>query len=214
MGFKFVVLWTDVALWALFAAMLGYGIRVARHDALRVTWRRVFRDAPAVCSALVMLLFIAVTVLDSVHFRRALQSSAAQAAGQVFYDTRTESLLDLALARQLAMRETTYSAPLGWRAITKQTVTRDGQTLRELPRLLFGGAHLQDPASQWQGDVVQRGLMGMAGGLLVALGLSVLAAALMARAHGGLWQAWRDIAADRTHYPVRALLLTVTVICL
>ena len=30
MGFKFVVLWTDVALWVLFAAIAGYGIRVAR----------------------------------------------------------------------------------------------------------------------------------------------------------------------------------------
>ena len=37
MGFKFVVLWTDVALWALFAAIAAYGIRVARHDNLRAT---------------------------------------------------------------------------------------------------------------------------------------------------------------------------------
>ena len=54
MGFKFVVLWTDVALWTLFAAIAGYGIRVARHDNLRATWRRVLRDAPAMCSALIL----------------------------------------------------------------------------------------------------------------------------------------------------------------
>ena len=214
MGFKFVILWTDVALWALFAAIVGYGWRVSRHDTLRATWRRVLRDAPALCSAFVLLLFMGVTALDSVHFRRELAASPGQAAGQVFYDTRTESLLDVVLARQIQMRETTYSAPLGYLAITKQSVTREGQTLRELPRLLFGGAHLQNPATDWQADLWQRGLLGAAGGLLLALAASGLAAIWLGRSHGGTAQAWRDIAADRTHYPVRALLLTLTVACL
>ena len=214
MGFKFVILWTDVALWALFAAIAGYAWRVSRHDTLRATWRRVLRDAPALCSAFVLLLFMAVTALDSVHFRRALAASPGQAAGQVFYDTRTESLLDLVLARQIEMRETTYSAPLGYLAITKQTVTRDGQTLRELPRLLFGGAHLRNPATDWRADLWQRALLGAAGGLLLALVASGLAALWLGRSHGGVAQAWRDIAADRTHYPVRALLLAVSVACL
>ena len=138
MGFKFVILWTDVALWALFASLIGYAWRVSRHDTLRATWRRVLRDAPALCSSMLLLLFVGVTALDSVHFRRGLAVSAGQPAGQQFFDTRTESLLDLALARQIAMRETTYSAPLGYRAITKQTVNRDGQSVRELPRLLHG----------------------------------------------------------------------------
>ena len=124
MGFKFVILWTDVALWLLFATLIGYGFRVVRHDTLRATWRRVLRDAPALCSSLVLLLFVGVTALDSVHFRRALPPAAGQPAGSQFYDTRTESLLDLALARQIGMRETTYSAPLAWQAITKQVVSR------------------------------------------------------------------------------------------
>jgi peptide/nickel transport system permease protein len=218
MGFKFVVLGTDVALWALFATLIGYGVRVARHDTLRATWRRVLRDAPALCSALVLLLFVAVTALDSVHFRRALAASGAQAAGQTYYETRTESLLDLALARQIAMRETTYSAPLAWRAITKEAITRDGQALRELPRLLHGGAHLQQPEAQWAADLWLRGLLGAAGGLAVAVVASLGAAALLARqagaAAGGVAAAWRAIAADRTHYPLRALLLTVAALCL
>ncbi len=214
MGFKFVILWTDVALWALFAAILGYSFRVSRHDTLRATWRRVLRDAPALYSAFVLLLFVAVTALDSVHFRRQLKASAGQAAGQVFYDTRTESLLDLALARQIGMRETTYSAPLGYLAITKETVTRDGQVVRELPRLLFGGAHLKAPATEWQSDLWQRALGGALGGLAVAGLAGALAALWLGRSQGGMAQAWRDIAADRTHYPVRALLLTVTAACL
>ena len=213
MGFKFVVLWTDVALWVLFATLIGYGIRVARHETLRATWRRVLRDAPALCSGLVLGLFMLVTALDSVHFRRALPPAEGQAAGRVFYDTRTESLLDLVLARQLAMRESTYSAPLAYLAITKQTVTRGGQTLRELPRLAYGGAHLADPATQWQGDLWRRGLLGAAGGLVLALLASAGLALALARRHGGVAAAWRDLLADRTHYPLRALLLTFTLVC-
>ena len=214
MGFKFVILWTDVALWALFASLIGYAWRVSRHDTLRATWRRVLRDAPALCSSMLLLLFVGVTALDSVHFRRGLAVSAGQPAGQQFFDTRTESLLDLALARQIAMRETTYSAPLGYRAITKQTVNRDGQSVRELPRLLHGGAHLVHPETEWAADLWQRSAWGAAGGLAAALLASLGAATLLARSHGGLFAAWRDIAADRTHYPLRALLLTLTVACL
>jgi len=214
MGFKFVILWTDVALWALFASLIGYAWRVSRHDTLRATWRRVLRDAPALCSSMLLLLFVGVTALDSVHFRRGLAASAGQPAGQQFFDTRTESLLDLALARQIAMRETTYSAPLGYRAITKQTVNRDGQSVRELPRLLHGGAHLVHPETEWAADLWQRAAWGAAGGLAAALLASLGAATLLARSHGGLFAAWRDIAADRTHYPLRALLLTLTVACL
>ena len=214
MGFKFVVLWTDVALWALFATLLGYGWRVTHHATLRATWSRVLRDAPALCSSLVLLLFVGVTALDSVHFRRVLAPAVGQAAGQVFYDTRTESVLDLALSRPISMRETTYSAPLAYLAITKQAVTRDGVALRELPRLLHGGVHLSQPESQWEPDLWRRATLGAVLGLVVALLASVLAAALLSRSHGGLALAWRDIAADRTHYPVRALLFTLTVVCL
>ena len=214
MGFKFVILWTDVALWVLFATLIGYGLRVVRHDTLRATWRRVLRDAPALCSSLVLLLFVGVTALDSVHFRRALPPADGQPAGTQFYDTRTESLLDLALARQIGMRETTYSAPLGWQAITKQTVTRDGVSVRELPRLLHGGVHLKNPAAEWNADLWQRGLLGGAVGLAVALLGAVLAAAMLAKSHGGFAAAWRDLLTDRTHYPVRALLMTLTVACL
>ena len=214
MGFKFVILWTDVALWLLFATLLGYGVRAARHDTLRANWRRVLRDAPALCSAFVLLLFLTVTALDSVHFRRELASANGQAAGQVFYDNRTESLLDGVLARQIRMRETTYSAPLGYLAITKQTLTRDGQSVRELPRLLFGGAHLKSPDKEWLADVQILALLGAFKGLGLAMLTFAGVAFVLAKSHGGFKQAARDVLADRTHYPLRALLLTITVVCL
>lgn len=222
MAFKFVLLWTDVALWALFVALAGYTVRVLKNGNLRATWAKVLRDPAALCSGLVLLLFIGVTALDSVHLRRALaatpsgagETAVGHAAAPVFFESRTQSLLDLALARQLEMRETSYSQPLAYLAFGKQAVTRDGQSLREFPRLAFGGAHLTDPARQWFGDIVGRVVTGALAGLAIAALASLGAAALLRRSHGGLLRAWRDIAADRTHLPVRALLITLTVVCL
>ncbi|WP_395702636.1 ABC transporter permease [Aquabacterium sp.] len=214
MSFKYVLLWTDAALWLLFVALGLYVWRIARHEQLRVTWGKVLRDPAALCSALVLLLFLGVTALDSVHFRRALPPSPGQAADQVFYDTRSESLLDLVLSRQIRMREATYSAPLAYEALTKQPVERDGQIVRELPRLAYGGAHLKDPAQEWARDVATRAVSGALAGLLLAALCGLVAAWLLRRAHGGVAAAWRAIAADRTALPVRALVITMGVTCL
>ena len=213
-GFQFVVLWTDVALWAMFAAGVGYVWRVLRHTTLRSTWARVLRDAPAVCSAVVLGLFIAITALDSVHLRRALPAAPGQDPTRTFYDTHTESLLDLALARPIAMRESTYSAPLAWQGMTTESFIQDGQAVRALPRLAHGGAHLTQPEAQWATDVRQRVLGGMATGLAVAVLIGLWAALLLRHAHGSPVAAMVAIAADRTRMPVRALLLTVLVIAL
>ena len=214
MQFKFVLLWTDAALWLLFIALVGYGIRVARAPHLRATWAKALRDPAAMCSALVLLAFLVVAALDSVHFRRALPPSAGQAAGTVFYDTRAESLLDAVLSRQIQMRESSYSAPLAYVAHNKQTTTVNGQPVRDYPRLQFGGAHLKDAAAEWEADVTLRAVGGAFAGLVLALACSGLAAWALRRQHGGTAAAWRDIAADRTHLPWRAVLLTLAVMCM
>ena len=212
MGFRFVILWTDATLWVLFAALLGYSWRVARQPHLRANWVKVGRDPAALSAVLVLLIFSTITALDSVHIRRALPATVGQASGGVFYDTRAESLLDLAFARQIEMRESSYSSPLDWQAYAKETVTVNGQIQRLTPRLAHGGAHLVDPATQWLPDVWGRALSGAALGLGLALLLAAGVARLLAGAHGGWRPALRDLAADRTHWPLRALLLTTTLI--
>lgn len=212
MGFKFVFLWTDVALWAMFAALVAYVLRIRSQPTLRATWERVLRDPAALSAGLVLLLFLAVTALDSVHFRRALP---LRDGGALFYDTRTESLLDLALARQVQMREATYSRPLAYQGLNKDSVVgSDGEIRRDYPRLAFGGAHLAQPERDWAGDVQRRALAGLGLGALLAAAVLLLAAAALARGHGGFARAARDLLADRTHYPWRAACLTVAAIAL
>ncbi|RZJ10864.1 MAG: ABC transporter permease [Rubrivivax sp.] len=203
---KFILLWTDLALWLMVAAGIAYALRVRARAHLRATWERVLRDPVAASAGVVMALFLLVTLVDSIHLRRALDT----ASGGTVYDTRTLSALDLLLERQIGMREVSYSLPLGTHGLNRESIVDDqGAVRRDYPRLKFGGAHLNDPAAQWAGDVAVRAAVGLLAGFTVAAVLFALAAAALARHHGGLRHALGDIAADRTFYPLRAMLLTL-----
>jgi peptide/nickel transport system permease protein len=173
---KFVLLWTDAAVWLLVIAGLFYAWHVRRSPNLRANWRKVFGDAPALASSVVLAACLAITLADSVHYRPQLPPVAGAAAGSVAYDTRTQSLLDAMLSRLVDSRETTYSRPLAFVSFTKES---DDAGLRTAPRLTYGGAHLgKDAAAQWAGDVVQRAGLGLVGGLAGAAALSALLIAL------------------------------------
>jgi len=208
---KFVLLWTDLALWLMVAAVVVYALRVRAQANLRATWSRVLRDPIAASAGVVMALFLLVTLVDSIHLRPAL----ATTDGSTVYDTRTLSTLDLLLARQIAMREVSYSVPLGTHGFNKESVIdAQGQAGRDYPRLKFGGSHLSDPATQWAGDVACRTALGVAGGAAIAALLVALTAAALARHHHGWRHALADLAADRTVYPLRAVLITLAVVLL
>jgi hypothetical protein len=67
---KFVLLWTDVSMWLLVVALVAYvGFVLRRKPNLRTSWRKVFIDAPALCSSLVLAVCLLVTLLDSLHYR-------------------------------------------------------------------------------------------------------------------------------------------------
>ena len=212
---KIVLLWTDVVVLLLLASLLWYVWRVRRSSGLRDTWEKVFADAPALCSALVIGLFLVVTVLDSVHFRRALPRSATELAGAgVAYDSRTVSLLDAVLVLLVESREASYSVPLAYEGFTKESQEVGGHSVRVFPRLLHGGAQLKNPSIEWLPDVMWRTGLGLAGGLGVAIGAALLVALGYARREGlALREAWRLIAGNRSRLPLRAALLTFAVIC-
>jgi len=184
---KFVMLWTDVAVWLLIVAMVVYGWTVSRKPNLAANWGKVFRNAPALSSSLVLLACLLLTLADSVHFRQVLPPAAGAPAGEVVYDTRVQSLLDAGLRQVVQSRESTYSRPLAYVGFTKESLEANGKVERVAPRLKFGGAHLTDPEKQWAGDVTQRVVVGLLGGGVVAAVLCLLLIALVARSRGESW---------------------------
>lgn len=187
---KFVLLWTDAAMWLLLLALIGYGVAVVRSPGLSANWRKVFRDAPALASSVVLLLCLVVTLLDSVHYRARL--SATPGATSVAYDTRTRSALDALVIDLLESREATYSRPLAYVGFTKETLIVNGESKRVAPRLVHGGAHLKNAEAEWAGDVAKRAAVGIAGGALVA---ALLTAGLIATIAAVSRRPWRAAAA-------------------
>ncbi|MBI4291608.1 MAG: ABC transporter permease [Betaproteobacteria bacterium] len=203
-----VVLWTDALVFLLLAAMTAYFWYVRRHEHLASPWRRV-ASSPVGMSALVVLLaFVVIGLLDSVHFRPRLETKAAN--GPELHAVGVLSLLD-SMAEPLRTRaERTYSAPLATRAYSREALElADGTQVRDYPRLAFGGAHLRDESERGL-DVVARGLRGLALALACWWGLAGVVVAVLARLWGKrVGETSRLVWAARTPVPWRAVLLTV-----
>lgn len=207
---KFVLLWTDAAVWLLVAALVTYAVAVIRSPALSANWRKVFRDAAALSSAGLLALCLLVTLADSIHYRPRLTTAGAGAAA---FDTRTSSLLDAALSGLVASREVTYSRPLAYVSFTKETVTINGQPTRVAPRLKHGGVHLSQPEQQWLGDVLQRSAVGLLQGAALALvGSALLIAALARRRRVSFGATARSVWHGEGEIPWHAALWTLAVL--
>ncbi len=179
---KFVLLWTDLSIWLLIAAIVIYGLSVLRKPELAAKWGRVFRDAAALSSSIVLVLCLLLTLADSVHFRALLPPADGVKNAAPAYDSRTRSLLDVWLADLVTSRESTYSRPLSYLGFTKESMLVEGQAQRVAPRLAFGGAHLKNPQADWAGDVALKATFGLAQGVVAGVLLCALLIALLALA--------------------------------
>ncbi|HZR02627.1 MAG TPA: ABC transporter permease [Burkholderiales bacterium] len=208
MPFKPYLLWTDVLVFVLVAAIGLFGWYVSRHEHLRVPWRKVGRSTPGMCALVVLVVFVAIGLLDSLHFRPRLDNQPTSAKPN--YAAEVRSVFDELVPALRTRPERTYSAPLATHAFAKETVIRpDGSQVREYPRLRFGGAHLQDPATQQFGDVVRRVLAGVGWGAVWWIVLSMLlAAGLAARHNDDFGKVLSQIIRGRTEVPWRAMLFT------
>lgn len=210
---KFVFLWTDLVLWLVVTGAVVYAWHVRRDALRRATWRHVVHDAPAMCAAVVLGIFAVIALLDSAHFRPRLSAATdASADAPTAYGTRTLSLLDVVLSHAIESREQTYSAPLAYASFQKETAVVDGREVRRFPRLTFGGAHLNDPEREWAVDVLSRGVLGAALGLVAALALGAVVVRSAARVAGSFKAALQDVLRGATEIPWRAILITVALL--
>jgi peptide/nickel transport system permease protein len=197
----FVPLTTDVLVWLLAAAIAGYAVYARRQPHLRRPWSRVAQSASGMSALVILVAFVAIGLLDSLHYRPALQRSGER--GETAYSSEVLSLFDAAATPLRQRRERTYSAPLATRAFARETTETTGpdgkpRQAREFPRLAWGGAHLKDEADAgW--DIGLRALTGL---VVAALVWIALAAAVARR------RTWRAIWSGATGFPWRAVLLT------
>lgn len=211
MPFIVEVLWSDVLVWMLVAAAIGFAVYTRNHPHLRAPWARVARSASGMAAATVLMAFVLVGLLDSLHYRAALPEQGGKAA----YSTEVHSLLDRVLEPLRVTREKTYSAPLATHLYAKETVQGpDGREARVFPRLHHGGAHLKDPQTDWCRDVALKAFRGLAWGLLLWFTAAIGICAAVARGtDAGIEAVWRDAWAGRTAVPWRAVFCALGLLC-
>jgi peptide/nickel transport system permease protein len=180
--FQLVVLWSDV-LFAVLICALAAGVSFAmRREHLRRAWHGVFSRPSAMASLVILLCYLLIAIIDSVHYRPALEQKGEPVAGaRVIYSVEVKSLLDVVLAGMRETTEKSYSEPFAAYLYEKQVMEQpDGSQRRDYPRLQFGSAHLADPANERAGDIAVR----LSKATLVGVGLWLLALGAIARGVG------------------------------
>ncbi|MDO8596587.1 MAG: ABC transporter permease [Sulfuricaulis sp.] len=175
MPFQLEFLWTDLLIYLLLVSVIVFAFYTLRHEHLRVPWRQVSRRPMAMASLVVLSVYVAVGLMDSVHYRPLLET---QKQGERVYSNEVLSLLDKMTTPLRTRLEKTYSAPFAMQAYTKETMEYpDGRHAREYPRLLYGGAQLKDSGER-AADITRRvslaTLAGLALWILLAAGFLML----------------------------------------
>lgn len=211
MPFEPVVLPTDALLWLLVALGMAFGIYAARHEHLRAPWAYVVRQPLAVAAIVVLAAYVALGLLDSLHYRARLAGDPAD-PGAVYYSPEIRSLLDLIATPLRTHVERTYSAPFALHAYTKETIELpDGKQAQIYPRLHYAGVGLTGPNARAY-DIGRR----LGAALLITLILMtvvVVAVAGGVRERGeSLAGALRRLRAGHTRHPWRTLLVTLALV--
>ncbi len=177
MPFLPVFLLTDILIYLLLLAVIAFSFYAARNENLRDKWRQVFRRPIAMAALVVLLAYVAIGLMDSVHLRKRLP-------GGTRYAPEILSLLDVVCGPLRTQVEKTYSAPFATRAYTKEMIEgARGRVSFAYPRLKYGGAHLIDP-SEPSGDITAR--------LIKAAGASLLIWLLLVNGLAFIWLRRRD----------------------
>ena len=207
-----VVLWTDALIFTLVGVALVFGLHARRREHLREPWRRVARSPKGVAAGTVLAAFVAVGLLDSLHFHPRLDG-AEEGGSAEHYSTEVVSVFDLLVWPLRERVEKTYSAPFGTHAYAKETLDLGGgRQAREYPRLVHGGAHLSDPGRRGA-DIALRTLAGLGASIALWLALVALFVAVRTARRGDRFgPLWRALWAGHWQWPWRAFLATAGVL--
>lgn len=208
MSFKPVILWTDALIYLLVIVIIAFIFYARDKEPLRAPWRQVARSRMAMASLVVLFAYVGIGLLDSLHFRPVVQNDTK--GGEVHYSPEVLSTLDVLLTPLREHVEKSYSEPFATHLYSKETMeSADGKTIRDYPRLEYGGAHLQNPEQGRWPDVVAT--MGVA--LLKGMGLwlvltAVVTGVLAHRHRQGIGQIVRGMIAGGTALPWNVILLS------
>jgi peptide/nickel transport system permease protein len=158
-----VLFWTDSLFFLLLFAAAIVLWRARQDEHLVRPLRKVTHSRSAMVSAVLLLAYLLVAVLDSIHFTGGEQGAGA-------FRNEPVSVLDWLLTPLRIHVEKTYSAPFACDALSREMIAdATGQMLWGLPRLQFACSHLEHPEATAAADIASRSLQGLLLGGLAGL---------------------------------------------
>ncbi|MGB5451772.1 MAG: ABC transporter permease [Sedimenticolaceae bacterium] len=158
MVFQPVILWTDALIYLLLVLAAGMVWYTRRYEHLMQPWKRVAGSRTGQAAMVVLLCYVAVGLLDTLHFH---PKSGEDGQGRPIYSTEVLSLFDEIAGPLRTQREKTYSEPFATHLFSKENIEQpDGSIVRDYPRLLYGGADLDAAGNGRAADILVRGLLG------------------------------------------------------
>jgi ABC-type dipeptide/oligopeptide/nickel transport system permease subunit len=184
---KPVILWSDALFFLLIAVMIAGAWWGRRQAHLRAGWARVFATRRSKIAVAVLAVFLAIGLVDSLHYRRQLPPEPGKPPA---YAVEVLSALDALLMPLKTNTEKTYSEPLATHLFAKETL-EDGE--RAFPPLKYPGSHLFGTDKVGQ-DVLYLTLKSIRTGLLIGTltTLIMLPAAVLLGIVAGYVGGWVD----------------------
>lgn len=154
-----VILWTDALVFLLVFIVLALAGYYRGKSPMQRPLRQIAGSTTGMVSLVVLLFFVLVGLLDSVHFHGRKENNA-----------EIISVLDYLAAPLREHAEKTYSAPFAASLYSKEMIeSADGSSDWGYPRLVFGGKHLDDPDQQLATDIALKTLAALVEGVGLAL---------------------------------------------
>lgn len=201
----YVLFWSDGLVYLLVAMLTSFVWYVRGREHLRRPWHKIARDKAAMVSLVLLLPYSVIGLLDSVHFLPPVADKQANSVNEAI------SLFDWWATPMRSHGEKTYSQPFAVASYSREYLLReDGSLGWDYPRLEYGGTHLHDPEAERVPDIFTIVAYATVKSILLWLAFVLGLCALLIRRGGQLLpQVLREVAANRTEVPWRAMLITL-----
>jgi len=149
-----VILWTDALIYILISVITVLIFSLRKKEHFVRPWKQVTNSPTAMVSLVFLVFFIAIGLLDSIHFRPSSGSSS-----------EIISVLDYWASSLRLHQEKSYSAPFSAYSYSKELIILPDQTPQwGYRRLEYGASHLSNVETEKAKDIFAKAFMGFVKG--------------------------------------------------
>ena len=213
MPFLPVLLWTDILIYLLLSVVVASAFYVRTRPHLIAPWKFVFQKKRGVISIMILLCYVVIGVMDSVHFRLALPDKDKN--DNQHYSTEVITVLDLALMPLRQQVEKTYSSPFATRLFVRELLQSElGKTNFDYAKLRYAGSHLENEQDK-QADILYTVLKSSLIATVIWAVIFIVWSLIWARKQSLTFrQSFKNLLRGRSLYPVRTVLFMLIAILL